>query len=166
MADPVQSHRGSYAAALLICVALALFCLAYPIYVIRPFRMQGSRELAAALTVMRIRGVISVVVAVVAILAAIRYWTLRPRIWKRVAAVFAASAACLFAVLCRVNIYELMFHPNSRPGFIAADQSKLDRDEKVIAVRLQSSRAYPIRSISYHHVINDVVDSVPIVATY
>jgi hypothetical protein len=28
------------------------------------------------------------------------------------------------------------------------------------------ARAYPIRSISYHHVVNDTVGGVPIVATY
>jgi hypothetical protein len=36
----------------LACLAVSLFCVAYPIYVTRPFRAQGARELMAALAVM------------------------------------------------------------------------------------------------------------------
>jgi hypothetical protein len=44
---------------------------------------------------------------------------------------------------------------------------KLDGRERVIAVKIGgSARAYPIRAIAYHHVINDVVERVAIVATY
>jgi hypothetical protein len=60
-----------------------------------------------------------------------------------------------------------MFHPAERPSFSTADQAKFDGDEKVIAVNIGgAARAYPIRIISYHHIINDVLDGVPIVATY
>ena len=46
-------------------------------------------------------------------------------------------------------------------------RTKLDKSEKVIAVKIgAAARAYPIRIISYHHVINDVVDKTAIVATY
>ena len=37
------------------CLAVSLFCLVYPVFVIRPFRYQGPRELAVALFVLRIR---------------------------------------------------------------------------------------------------------------
>ena len=37
----------------------------------------------------------------------------------------------------------------------------------VIAVKISTyARAYPIRSLSYHHLVNDSLDGVPIVATY
>jgi hypothetical protein len=49
----------------------------------------------------------------------------------------------------------------------AAGESKLDGGEMVIAVKIAgSARAYPIRSMSYHHIFNDVVGGEPIVATY
>jgi hypothetical protein len=71
------------------------------------------------------------------------------------------------ALLSRINVYEVMFHPFERPSFSNADQAKLDGDEKVIAVSVaQVARAYPIRIISYHHIVNDTLDGVPIVATY
>ena len=78
-----------------------------------------------------------------------------------------ASLVCLFAVLSYVNVYELMFHPDARPSFAAAQKARIDPDDKVIAVKLGGEwRAYPIRSIGYHHIINDVVNGEPIVATY
>ncbi len=37
----------------------------------------------------------------------------------------------------------------------------------VMAVHLGGeARAYPIRIVSYHHIVNDVVGGLPIVATY
>ena len=41
---------------LTFCLTAALLCLTYPIYVIRPFRHQGTTELQAALFVMRFPG--------------------------------------------------------------------------------------------------------------
>jgi hypothetical protein len=72
-----------------------------------------------------------------------------------------------FAVLSRVNLYERMFHPVDKPTFSAASRVKLAGAEMVIAVHVAGeARAYPIRSISYHHIVNDVVGGLPVVATY
>ncbi len=71
------------------------------------------------------------------------------------------------AYLTRVNVYELMFHPIGTPQFQAAKDSHIDKDDMVIAVRLNGvSRAYPIREMAYHHVVNDTVAGEPIVSTY
>jgi hypothetical protein len=60
-----------------------------------------------------------------------------------------------------------MFHPMGRPNFVAATDTKLDGAEMVMAVHIAGeARAYPIRIVSYHHIVNDVVGGVPIVATY
>jgi hypothetical protein len=149
------------------CLALSLFCVIYPIYVIRPFRAQGARELEVALTIIRFRPVITVVTAIVAVVALIRYWPAQRRKWKRVLVAVGTGFVALLAFLARVNVYELMFHPIDRPSFGAAAQVKLDPDEKVVAVQIGGeARAYPIRNMSYHHVLNDVVAGVAIVATY
>lgn len=78
-----------------------------------------------------------------------------------------AMSVLALTALARVNVFELMFHPVDRPEFIPGNTMKLDGDEKVLAVRLSgAARAYPVRSISYHHVVNDRLGGVPIVATY
>jgi Protein of unknown function (DUF3179) len=73
----------------------------------------------------------------------------------------------VLAFLARVNVYELMFHPVIHASFTAAPEVKLDGAEKVITVRIGGrARAYPIRAMSYHHLLNDIVGGVAIVATY
>jgi drug/metabolite transporter (DMT)-like permease len=152
---------------LIASLGVSFACLAYPVYVIRPFRHQGPRELLLALAVIRVRQPIVLVCAVLALAALAWYWHLQSQRWRRIVAVTGALFVCTFAVLSHVNLYELMFHPAGHPEFAAAQQVKLDADEMVIAVKLgEDARAYPIRSISYHHVINDVLGHEPIVATY
>jgi hypothetical protein len=145
------------------CLLGSFVCVAYPMYVIRPFRAQGARELALALAIMRVRPVVTVISALVSI--ATVFWSSRRQ--ARKLAIVMAALVCVLAVLARVNVYEKMFHPLDHPAFAAASEVKLDKDEKVIAVKLGSeARAYPIRGMSYHHVINDVLNNEPIVATY
>ena len=152
---------------LFACLGVSLFCLVYPIYVIRPFRAQGESELSAALIVTRFRPAITVASAVLAVVAVAGYWQVQQRRWRRILATVGALFTCALAILARMNVYELMFHPVDRPSFSAASEARLDRDEKVIAVNIGGkSRAYPIRSISYHHVVNDLVENRAIVATY
>jgi len=163
----VQPPRRRFIFVLLVSLTLSLIAVVYPVYVIRPFRTQGARELAAALVVMRWRPAITVISALAALAMLAGYWRWELRRWPRILAAAGAGLVCLLAALARVNIYELMFHPDTRPAFLAASQVRLDGREKVIAVKIgESARAYPIRAISYHHVINDVVERVAIVATY
>ena len=127
------------------CLAIGLICVAYPIYVIRPFRHQGAGELAAALAVTRFRPAITVVAAIAAVLAAIGYWRAGARKWKRVLTAAGAALVVVLAFLARVNVYELMFHPLVHPSFTAANEVKLDGAEKVVAVRVAERRGH-IRS--------------------
>src|SRR5579862_7435442 len=91
---------------ILACLAVSLFCVAYPIYVIRPFRAQSARELMAALAVMHYRNVVTVLSALVAIGAAASYWRVKPRIPGRSVVALAALVVCVLSVLARVNVYE------------------------------------------------------------
>jgi hypothetical protein len=152
-----MSKRG-WAWTMIAALAVALFCLVYPVYVIRPFRAQGVRELAVALAVLQWRPWALVGCIVLGALS------LRAgRIWPKAAYVLI----CVSALLSRVNIYERMFHPMGPPAFASIAETKLDADEKVVAVKVgEVARAYPVRSISYHHIVNDTAGGQPIVATY
>jgi hypothetical protein len=162
-----ERSRWTWTALLVACCAISLFCLVYPIYVIWPFRHQSATELAAALKVLRFRPMVMGIAVVFAAVAAVQCWRAARTRWKRGLAVLGAAAVFGFAAFARINIYELMFHPVERPEFVAANATKLDGAEKVLAIRIgDQARAYPIRSISYHHVVNDRLGGVPIVATY
>jgi hypothetical protein len=162
-----MTRKRTYVLLIAACLGLSLFCLVYPIYVIRPFRHQGVHELAAALAILRFRPVVMALCTVVALLAATLYWRVQPLTLWRIVATLGVTGVCIFTGLSRVNVYEVMFHPMGSPAFVPAAEMNLDGDEKVIAVDVAgAARAYPIRSISYHHIVNDVVGGVPIVATY
>ena len=146
-----------------LCLAVALFCLAFPVYVIRPFRHQGATELAVALQVMEWRLPVGILCSLIAITATLMNWRRSGRIVLLTATVL--TIAC--AALSRVNVYELMFHPLGEPSFLPIREVNLAADEKVLAVNLnRTARAYPVRGISYHHIVNDTVNGIPIVATY
>jgi hypothetical protein len=167
MTNPAQSNRRTFTLVLLACLAVSLICVVYPTFVIRPFRHQGACELALALVVARFRAVTTIIAALTAALATIGHWRVQPLKWRRGFTAAGAALVVVLAFLARVNIYELMFHPLVHPSFTAARDVKLDGAEKVIAVRVGGeARAYPIRSMSYHHVANDVVGGTAIVATY
>jgi hypothetical protein len=161
------SARGRWILVLLACLAVTLFCVVYPIRVIWPFRTQYPGSLMAALAVLRFRPFVTAVAAVVALLATVAYWRAQPGKWRRALMLLGASLTCLFAFLARVNIYELMFHHLDHPEFATANEAKIDKDDKLIVVKIAgNARAYPIRTMGYHHVVNDVVSGTPIVATY
>jgi len=147
-------------------VGIALFFAIYPLYVIRPFRHQGPRELAAALLIARWAPWATLLCAAAALFHLSRLWRQASRLARR-GSLFAAILAILSAVFARVNIYERMFHPNLSPHFVASAQAVIDDADMVMSVRIDGeARAYPIREMGYHHIVNDVVGGAPIVATY
>ena len=152
---------------LLLCAAVALVVLAYPLYVIRPFRAQGSTELQVALAVKAWAPFVAIAAAAIAIVLAASMWRSGVRMRSRVAASFTALLAVGSACLTHVNIYELMFHRIDSPQVAPASTAGLDPDDMVLAVKSGGhSRAYPIRMMGYHHIVNDRIDQLAIVATY
>ncbi len=152
---------------LLAFLAVSLVSVVYPMYVIRPFRPQGARELEAALAITRYRPAVALFSAVAAIGTLARYWRRLPGRWWRVLGLVGIVSAAALAFVARINIFELMFHPLEHPAFAPAAEVKLDKDDKLIVVKIGgSARAYPIRTMGYHHVVNDVVGGTALVATY
>ncbi len=150
-----------------LCALISLACFAIPMYVIRPFRHQGATELSVALFVKQIGPWLSISCAALALVIVVSSWP-RLRGWlSRTAMVGSLLLAVGGAYLARLNIYELMFHHLGSPEFQAVKDSHIDKDDMVIAVRINGTpRAYPIREMAYHHVVNDTVAGEPIVSTY
>jgi hypothetical protein len=89
------------------------------------------------------------------------------RRWQKIVLAFVMVLVTFSAVMARLNYFEWMFHPVDSAQFESASASKLDRGEMILAVCIGAeARAYPIREMAYHHVLNDVVGGVPIAATY
>jgi hypothetical protein len=145
-----------------ICVA----CVAIPMFVIRPFRPQGAGELEIALAVRHAAPWLAGVCAVILLVLVIQSWKTM-RLGSRFAMVGLLLVATACAAFTHINIFEKMFHPYGTPSFESATDAKVDPDDKVLAVTLgQDARAYPIRTMGYHHIVNDIVNGVPIAVTY
>jgi hypothetical protein len=108
----------------------------------------------------------SMLTATAALLLAILLWRRTPA-WKKVLLVLGVCLATAAGAMARVDYFEWMFHPVAAPGFESAAAFQLDPSQMVMAVRFGSdARAYPIRAMAYHHVVNDTVGGIPIAVAY
>jgi hypothetical protein len=147
-----------------VCTGLSLFLA--PALIIRPFRFQSPRALNFAMAVRQQGPAWTLLIGAATVILAAVLWR-RVSLWKRVLLGAGVCLVVVSAVMSRVDYFEWMFHPIRVAGFEAADHAKLDSSEMVMAVRFGSdARAYPIRAMAYHHVLNDVVGGVPIAVTY
>jgi len=149
-----------------VCALISILCVAIPMYVIRPFRPQGAQQLALALGV-HVGPWISSFCAVISLLVLVWSWKKVPRVSFRIAMVAVSTVAIVAAIFTQINIFEKMFHPYDAPAFGSADVVHVDPDDKVLAVTIAGqARAYPVRTMGYHHIVNDTVGGVPIAVTY
>jgi hypothetical protein len=137
-----------------------------PAFIIRPFRHQTPAALALAMALRQRAPWVTLCAALICLLFVLVLWQTASRFRKIVLASVMVLVA-FSAVMSRLNYFEWMFHPVDSPQFEAEADSKLDTAEMIIAVRYgHDARAYPIRAMAYHHILNDVVEGVPVVVTY
>ena len=151
---------------LFVASLATLALVAYPMYVIRPFREQDPAALQRALwMLLHNRPILFGLFCIVATPAVF--------VWKRsgwFAKLALGSAFCitlLASVSAWINPYEHMFHPFGAPQYSSIERASLGPNDMVIAVTLGGeSRAYGIREMGYHHIVNDRLHQLPIVVTY
>lgn len=147
----------------------ALLCIGFffiPAFIIRPFRYQSPRALSIALVLRQRAPLGTLVAAFICLLLALALWRIARR-WQRIVLALAMVLVAFTTIMARINYFEWMFHPVDSPQFEAETQSKLDSAEMIMAVRFGSdARAYPIREMAYHHIVNDTVGTVPVAVTY
>ena len=152
---------------ILACSLVSFACFVFPIYVIRPYRHQGARELAVALFAHQVGPTLSALCAAIAFAILIFTWKRKSGWGKRLGLIALLMIALGGAFLSRVNVYEQMFHHLDTPQFETSAIARVDKDDMVLTVQINGeSRAYPIREMAYHHVVNDTVGQLPIVSTY
>ena len=157
--------RGIWLASLF--TAIPFVCLAVPMYVIRPFRPQAYSQLSAALTIRSFGPWVSAIAAAVVIGITLRLWASSKRVLPRLATFTLCLLVIAGAALTNVNIFEVMFHPYTSLSFTDPGSAKVDSEDKVLSVRINGeARAYPIRTMGYHHIVNDVVGGKPLAVTY
>jgi hypothetical protein len=160
--------QGFLAAFFLLLVSFAALAFSlYPIYVIRPFREQEPLPLQRALWVTLHDRPILIAAFLLLTIWALMIW--RQAGWMAKLVLVPSMAIALIAAgAAWVNPYEqLMFHGVGEPRYVSIQQAGIDPVDMVIAVTLGGeSRAYPIREMGYHHIVNDRLHQLPIVVTY
>jgi hypothetical protein len=153
-------------------IALTAFALIgfgvffFPAFVIRPFRYQNPRALLWAMAIRDRAPLVSLICAIFCLLLVAALWRGSTK-WRKAGLSLVLVPVLFSAVMSRLNYFEWMFHPVDGAKFESASSSKLGADEMVLAVRYGAdARAYPIREMAYHHILNDVVGGVPIAVTY
>jgi uncharacterized protein DUF3179 len=159
-------RRGSLWLLFLVSAAAGIGLFFVPAFIIRPFRHQTPSALALAMAVRQHAPWGTLIAAVISLLFGILLWGAATR-WRKVALATVMTLVAFSAVMSRLNYFEWMFHPVPNAQFESASASKLGKDEMILAIRFGSdARAYPIREMAYHHVLNDVVAGVPVAVTY
>jgi hypothetical protein len=145
-------------------VAIGLFFI--PAFIIRPFTHQSARGLDLAMILRQVAPWGTLGAAIVCLLFAFVLWGAVNK-WRKAILVFVMILVAFSTVMSRLNYFEWMFHPVDSAKFEAESASKLGGGEMILAVRYGAdARAYPIREMAYHHILNDVVAGVPIAVTY
>jgi hypothetical protein len=145
-----------------LAFGIALLFLVFPNVVIQPYTAQNSTALAISLFMLRYQHAVEAACCLIAAGSLFLSRSVPISRWN----LAAVSFVFVFAMLSRIDVYERMFHPLGMPAFQTVAETKLDGDEHLLAVNLGGARAYPIRTLSYHHIVNDYMGGVPIAVTY
>ena len=140
----------------LVVVNLALILA--PLMVVIPFIQQTPAMLAIAYAAARAAPAISAGSAVAAAVLLVRSWKAVPAL--------GLLLAC--AVLSRVNYLEWVFAPAGSPQTAEIGEFHEVRDgDMVIGVVIGGqSRAYPVRYLAHHHMLNDTLGATALLPTY
>jgi hypothetical protein len=161
-----KRRRGWLALIALLVVAFAM--VAIPVILIRPFAPQSPASIALAFALRRWSPWVTVAVAVAGFGIGLGIWRFSPRLLPRIALVTLLLLILVPTWAARQNHFEWMFAPLPDARFIrAAEAGAVEPGDMVIAVLVKGdAAAYPVRQLAYHHLVEDAVGGVPIVATY
>jgi len=155
-------------AALLGLLVLVVVAIMVPGFLIRPFVPQTPGGMALAFFLRRWSPVLTLLAAVGALLPAWRLWRASPRVLPRAAVVLVTALMVGSAWMARQDYFEWMFVPLPDARFVRASSADfVAPEDMVLATAIQGDPvAYPVRQLAYHHLVEDAVGKVPIVATY
>ena len=152
---------------LFLLVVIVVAIVLTPVFLIAPFKAQTPGIMEISYVMRRWSPMVTVLGSLLILTLMIRLW-LGGRWWSRIALVILLVPVFFATWLARQNHFEWMFNPLPNPAYAnAADVTFINNDDRVMSVTLgNESVAYPIRLMGYHHLVQDTVGGMPIVATY
>jgi hypothetical protein len=154
---------------LLVLLALvAVTMVLVPTYLIRPFASQTETAVSLSYALRRWSPLVTGAIAAIVLVLAIGLWRRGSSRWRQVAVVPPVLLVLAAAWFSRQRYFEWMFAPLPNAQYVrAGDAAWVGAKDMVLAVAVGGDVvAYPVRQLAYHHLVQDVVGRVPIVATY
>lgn len=151
---------------LLTPASLALAII--PAWIVQPFKRETMEGLTRAYTLKSWSPVLTLICAVLVFASVILLWRGARRWWLKAPLVVALLLTVVGAWFARQNHFQWMFHPINNVAYANVSEAGFVEDnDKILAVEVNGEAvAYPVRQLAYHHVVNDVIGGLPIVATY
>ena len=155
--------------ALLLLMLVALAAVAVPVWLIQPFSPQTPRRLEVGYALRRWAPALTLVACALGLVLAAWLWRDSRRWWRRALVVVVLAPVFASAWFARQNHFEWMFNPLHGAAYARAEEAAafVGDDDMVLTVeRGGDAAAYPVRLMAYHHLVEDAVGGVPLVATY
>jgi hypothetical protein len=154
---------------LLIAAAAAVTVVLVPTLTIHPFRPQTARGVELSYALKRAAPVVTAIALASALASALMLWGGARRWWGRGVIVVLVAVTGLVTWFARQNHFEWMFNALPNAEYVGVPEARefLVDAEVVMGIDVNGTyRAYPVRQLAYHHLVNDVVGGTPLVATY
>jgi hypothetical protein len=154
---------------LLIAAAAAVTVVLVPTLTIHPFRPQTARGVELSYALKRAAPVVTAIALASALASALMLWGGARRWWRRGVIVVLVAVTGLVTWFARQNHFEWMFNALPNAEYVGVPEARefLVDAEVVMGIDVNGTyRAYPVRQLAYHHLVNDVVGGTPLVATY
>ena len=153
---------------LLVLTLAALAIVFIPAFLIQPFRPQTERGLEISYALKSWSPVGTIMLAAAVVMLTLWLWRGARRWWLRGAMLLLLGLTCAATWFARQNHFEWMFNPLANSAYVKAGEASFVNDnDMVLAVEIKNEAvAYPVRLMAYHHIVQDTVGGVPIVATY
>jgi hypothetical protein len=153
---------------LVVLLAIAIALVMVPMVLIQPFAPQTPAQIALAFALRRWSPALTLILALGVVLVGARLWRAQPRVLPRILVTLAGLVVLASAWMARQDYFEWMFAPLPDARFVRAAQATfVAPGDMVLTVAGKGDAiAYPVRQLAYHHLVEDAVGDVPIVATY
>ena len=154
---------------ILLLTLVALAAVAVPVWLIQPFSPQTPRRLEVGYALRRWSPLVTLALAAGGLALVFRLWRDSRRWWAKGLMLLLLAPVFASAWFARQNHFEWMFNPLAGAAYARADEAAAfvgDGDMVLTVERGGDAAAYPVRLMAYHHLVDDTVGGVPLVATY
>jgi hypothetical protein len=154
--------------ALLVITLVALAIVVVPVWIIQPFKPQTTRGVEVSYALRRWSPLVTLITLAGALFLVAWLWRDSRRWWKKALLVIVLIPLLAVTWFARQNHFEWMFNPLANASYAKTSEAGFVADADIVMVVESNGDAvaYPIRQMAYHHLVQDVVGGIPLVATY